>query len=137
MAIGDLAPVPQTAQQQGLNVNVRTMTVSAAGMIFQGAVDKITAFAGGGQASAVLLSAMVNRLTTVATAADSVKLPPAIMGASISVFNDAAANSANVFPAVGETINALAANVAFALAAGKNVCFESAVNGKWHAILSA
>ena len=38
--------------------------------------DSITAFAGGGQGSAVVLTSAVNRVTTVATIADSVKLPP-------------------------------------------------------------
>ena len=99
--------------------------------------NAITAFAGGGQASGVLLNSVINRITTVATVADSVKLPVAAAGLLITVYNAAAANSLNVFPNTSDAINALAANTAFALPAGKNSTFGSAVNGQWHAILSA
>ena len=45
--------------------------------------DTLTAFAGGGQASALALTAQINRVTTVATAGDSVKLPAATAGAQV------------------------------------------------------
>jgi hypothetical protein len=96
----------------------------------------IVAFAGGGQANATVLPADINRVSTVATAADSTKLPKAVPGLDVTVYN-AGANSMNVFPLTGDNINALAANAAFAVAAGKNVQFGCAVAGTWHAILSA
>lgn len=99
--------------------------------------NAITAFAGGGQANAVLLTTTVNRVTTVATAADSVKLPAALAGSRVVVFNKAAANSLNVFPSTGDNINALAANAAYALAATKGAEFYCAVNGTWDTILTA
>lgn len=99
--------------------------------------NAITAFAGGGQASAVLLTATINRVTTVGTAADSVKLPPATAGSRVIVFNKAAANSLNVFPATGGFINALAVNTAYALAATKGVEFVCVVDGTWDTILTA
>lgn len=101
------------------------------------AVNGIVAFAGGGQANATLLPAMINRVTTVATANDSVKLPPAIAGMSIVVSNAAASNSMNLFPNTGDNINTQGANTAFAVAAGKTVSLTSAVNGQWHAVLTA
>lgn len=97
----------------------------------------ITAFATGGQTNAVLLTSVINRVTTVGTAADSVKLPVSAGGMQITVTNAAAANSMNVFPNTGETINALSANTAFALAAGKTAAFSCAVAGAWHAVLGA
>jgi len=97
----------------------------------------IIAFATGGQASAVLLSSVINRVTTVATAGDSVKLPLAVAGMQITVANAAAANSMNLFPNTGDAINALSANAAFAVAAGKTVALSCAVAGFWHAVLSA
>lgn len=97
----------------------------------------ITAFAGGGQASAVLLTTVINRVTTVGTAGDSVKLPVSAPGVQVTVYNAAAANSMNVFPQTGDQINALGANTAFAVAAGKNATFGCPVAGQWHAILSA
>jgi hypothetical protein len=43
----------------------------------------------------------------------------------------------NVFPASGEAINALGANAAFALAAGKTATFYCYTAAQWHSILSA
>lgn len=97
----------------------------------------ITATAAGTQGTALQLTTVINRITVVATAADAVKLPPAIAGLQVTIYNAAAANSANVFPNTGDAINALGANTAFALVANKNATFGSAVNGQWHAILSA
>lgn len=100
--------------------------------------NAITAFATGGQTSATQLAAAVNRITTVTTIADSVKLPAAVAGTwlGVTVIN-AATNSANVFPSTGDAINALGANAAYALAGGKTADFYCAVNGQWHAVLSA
>lgn len=116
--------------------------------------DSITAFAGGGQASAVLLDSAYNRVTTVASAADSVKLPSCHTGASntgpmpagiisgnttgltLYVTNAAAANSMNVFPQTGESINALSANAAYAMAANKTAQFICSPGGTiWYTIL--
>jgi hypothetical protein len=97
----------------------------------------LTAFAGGGQGSATDLPFAFNRVTTVATLNDSVKLPPARAGISVVVVNAAAANSMNVFPATGDAINALSANAAFAMAANKTALFVCCVNGTWNAILTA
>ena len=48
----------------------------SAASCYESAVDNIVAHAGGGQANATPLTALMNRVTTVATAADSVALPP-------------------------------------------------------------
>jgi hypothetical protein len=112
---------------QGFSANFPTVSTT----------NGITAHAGGGQGSAVLLTTVINRITTVGTAADSVLLPVSAAGLQITVTNAAAANSANVFPQTGDQINALGANTAFALAAGKTAQFSCAVAGQWHAVLSA
>jgi hypothetical protein len=113
----------------GLKQLVRDLTSAANGL---------TALAGGGQANAAVLTAQVNRVTTVATAADSVKLPPAKPGQwPLVVINAAAANSMNVFPSSGDAINAVAADGAFAVAANKTVLFFCAVAGIWNAITTA
>jgi hypothetical protein len=101
------------------------------------AVDGVTATAGGGQANARQISDMTTRVTTVATAADSVKLPVAVPGLMLTVINAAAANSMNLFPATGEAINAGAANAAFAVAAGKAVLCIATASKQWHTILTA
>ena len=96
----------------------------------------LTALAGGGQTGATLISRTFTRFTTVATTADSALLPAASAGLTYTVKN-AGANSMNVFPNVGDAINALSANAAFAVAAGKAAQFFCVVNGTWDAILTA
>lgn len=107
--------------------------------IFGPVYDGIVATAGGGQANAVQLSEGVNRVVTVATAADSVKLPPSTdaPGLTVVVVNAAAANSMNLFPNTGDKINALAANAAFAVAANKQVILVHTGGGQWHSNLTA
>src|SRR5258708_2182688 len=83
----------------------------------ESAQDKITATAGGGQGAAFQITAQLARVSTVASIADSVKLPPALAGLTIAILNSGA-NSLNIFPATGDAINALAVNAAFALANG-------------------
>lgn len=100
------------------------------------ATTGLTAFAGGGQGSAVALTGNVNRVTVCATAGDSAKLPAAVVGRRVSVYNAGAA-SCNVFPQTGESINSGAANAAFAVATTKGAIFECAATGVWNAVLSA
>ena len=99
-------------------------------------VNSLTAHAGGGQGSATPLTAAINRVSTVATIADSVILPTSTVGNTVTVINAGAA-SMNVFPASGEAINALGANTAFAVAAGKSCEFICTNTGQWHTVLSA
>lgn len=98
------------------------------------AIDGIVARAGGGQGSATPLTAMMNRVATVASANDSVLLPVSVAGQDITVTNAAAANSLNVFPQGTDVINSLAASAAFALGAGKSAQFVCYTPGQWHTI---
>lgn len=107
------------------------------GRISKSVANALTAKAGGAQVGATACPADVNRFTVVATAADSAILPAALPGVELTVINAAAANSMNVFPAVGEAINALAANTAFAVAANKHCVFTCAVAGVWNSNLTA
>lgn len=114
-----------------------TIQMGAGQHVLLSATDAITAHAGGGQGSAVLLTSDINRVTTVGSAGDSVVLPAAVVGMEITVTNAAGVNSMNVFPASGEQINAAGANAAFAVAAGKTAVFSSAKLTQWHAVLTA
>jgi predicted small secreted protein len=113
-------------------------------------VDAITAKAGGAQqtsgASVIPAGTAYFRVATVATIADSVTLPSCNaaggVGAKVTVYNQAA-NSANVFPALGDNINTAAANAAFAVAGTKSaefVCTSFSTTtgvGRWVTVLSA
>lgn len=100
--------------------------------------DSLTAFATGGQASATPLPAAISRVTTVATAGDSVKLPSTkgLTGLTILVVN-AAANSLNVYPSSGEAVDNLGANNPKAVAGTKSCDFTCTGDGQWHAVLSS
>lgn len=98
---------------------------------YNNVTNSITAFATGGQASATQLSAGINRVTTVGTAGDSVKLPTAEVGLLVVVSNAAAANSMNLFPASGASINNGASNAALAVAAGKSVTCWGVTSTIW------
>lgn len=129
-------------------------SVVKVGYVRNSVTDAITAFAGGGQASATLLDSGYNRVATVASAADSVKLPSCHTGPSntgpmpagvvsgnttglmLWVTNSAASNSMNVYPQTGESINALSANAAYAVAANKTVGFLCSPAGTiWYSVL--
>lgn len=90
----------------------------------------VTAFAGGGQASATAISLDFSNITVCATAGDSVKLPAATVGKTYTITNRGAA-SANVFPATGDTINGGAANAAIALPVGATYEFIAINTTDW------
>lgn len=102
---------------------------------FRTVVTGVTAFAGGGQASAtaVCTSGNLTTVNTVATAADSVKLPATPVVGQICVLKNKGANSMNLFPGSGDVLcvsggACSAANAATAVAAnGQIECYaESA-----------
>jgi len=114
-----------------------TFKMGAAQAIKRSAANALTAHVGGGQASALALTSDINRVTTVASAGDSVKLPAAVAGRQVTVMNSAAANAMDCFPQSGEIINALSANTALSIAANKTVIFSCAVDGTWNSVLTA
>ena len=90
----------------------------------------ITAHAGGGQASATQLSTGWNYVSTVATAADSVKLPTATAGLEVRVGNGGG-NSMAVFPNTGDRIYPSAANASVSLASTSNAIYYCDLAGTW------
>ncbi len=94
-------------------------------------VTGITAFAGGGQSSATVLTGRFNNVTTVATAADSVKLPAAAAGLVVVVRNGAA-NALAVFPATGDAINALSANASITVPTLGTMTFTAINATTWY-----
>jgi hypothetical protein len=99
--------------------------------------NALTAHVGGGQGSALALAKGINRVTTVASGGDSVKLPAATAGRALVVINAAASNAMDCFPASGDAINALAADTALSIAADSTVMFFCAVAGTWDSIVTA
>jgi hypothetical protein len=87
--------------------------------------DDVVAHAGGGQTAAYPITCATTRVVTVASGADSLRLPPVSQwaGGEYTVINDAAANAAAIFPAVGDKIDKAAANASVTLSAGNRVTF--------------
>lgn len=101
--------------------------------LVEGASNALTAHAGGTQAAALQLANQVNRVTTVATAADSVKLPASAAGLAIAVINNGA-NVMQVFGAGTDTINGVATATGVPQQPNSVVIYYSAVAGLWQAL---
>lgn len=121
---------------------------SLSGPAISNTADNLTATAGGGQTNALLLTAYFNRVSTVASGNDSVKLPPntvspyqlGSVGCQVYVHNSSA-NSMQVFGSGTDTINGVATGTGVAVPAGKQAVFTllsiSAGVGAWYMLLSA
>ena len=107
------------------------------------AQDGIVALAGGGNTSASPAPLLVygqNRIVTVASANDSVQLPPSTPGASVWVHNGDASHSVQVFAnlssslasGVLDTINGTAGATGVAVASGKDAYFRCYSAGAWY-----
>lgn len=101
------------------------------------AAATVAAAAGGGQTNATALTATYNKVTTVASANDSVKLPASVAGMMVAITNGHASNSLQVFGVSPDTINGVATGTGVALAAGKTGIYLCPVAGAWHLLLSA
>jgi hypothetical protein len=99
--------------------------------LLESSQDNITATAGGGQAGAFQLTAQTSRLTTVATAGDSVQLPSSAPGLELLVINHGA-NSAQVFGNGSDTIDDQTAATGVAQMANSLVIYSCATAGKWY-----
>jgi len=84
------------------------------------------------QANAYAIANNSVHFTTVGAAANSARLP-VLVGSALSMYfirNDGA-NGLNVFPAVGESINSLAANISYPILAGSGAMFIKVSDTQW------
>jgi len=126
-----------TVKNTGTDTREQDMTEKIGFLQFGAVEDALTAASGSDQASGYALAAQMSRFTTSATGGDSATLPPAKAGMIRIVCNSASANAMDVFPAVGEYINAIAQDGAFSIVANKVAIFFCFVDGKWNSILTA
>ena len=92
--------------------------------------DSITAYASGGQSSAVALTAMMNRVTTAANQGASVKLPASQAGMQITVDNRSA-NAIQVFGAGTDTINSIVSSTGISQAVSQVATYFCFTAGNW------
>ena len=125
---------------RAVNVNVgvgmHDLTSIINGNGFTG--NSIAARAGGGRPLATPIAQAMTLIATVATANDSVALPPGVGGQILWVVNGTA-TSAQIFAANGtsDTINGVAAATGIALAGGKAMTLVCPIAGAWFGVLSA
>lgn len=92
----------------------------------------ITALAGGAlSASTPVLTLGMNVVTVVATAGDSVVLPPAIAGSVVYMLNADIVDAVKVYGNGSDTINGTAGGTGVSYAAAKRVMFMAVTNGVW------
>ena len=96
------------------------------------AADSITALAGGAKPG-TLLTKVVNRVSTVATAADSVSLPASSAGLICVVINDAAL-ALQIFGLGTDTVNDVGTATGIPLAGTSMAVLFCPVAGKWYSI---
>lgn len=93
--------------------------------------DNITAHAGGGQAAAFPITTQTARITTVATAGDSVALPPSTPGLEVLVINHGA-NAMQVYGLGTDQIDDQSASNGVSQMANSLVIYTCATAGNWY-----
>lgn len=118
--------------------NMRQLANAIANLSGAGSVNGLTAYSGGGQASAVPLAKAMVQVATSAADHDSVALPKAASG-SLVYFANAGAHITDVYAKYqsNDVINAIITTNPFSVAAAKSVVFFCPKDGQWYAILSA
>jgi hypothetical protein len=103
--------------------------------ILYGVEDTLTAHAGGGQGSALALSATksFHRISVCATAGDSVALPAATAGCEPHYVRNDGAAACQVYGTSPDTINGIATGTGVSLPAGQGCLFFSTTAAKWTA----
>jgi hypothetical protein len=110
--------------------------VNGAGLQIESFTPAVTAHAGGTQAAATALTAMINRVSVVATQGDSVLLPAAVVGLAIIVINKGA-NPMQVFGAGTDTINAIATATGISQGINTTATYVCNVAGNWEVPITA
>jgi hypothetical protein len=134
-------PATGTTISGGLNMEhlgAWTTPIDNKGNLYAGGgatADNLTATAGGTQAAALALTAQVNRVTTVANAADSVLLPASAPGLWVVVVNSGA-NAMQVFGKGTDTIDGVATATGVSQSAGFAVMYTCVTAGAWFASAS-
>lgn len=102
-----------------------------------GVENTVTAFAGGGQGSATALTATTkfHRVSTCATAGDSVKFPTSVANDWHLLINDGA-TSCQMFGAGTDTIDGVATATGVALPAGHRALLSCTAAGNWNSMIA-
>lgn len=120
-----------TAINIGSAVSGATSTTTLNGLVIDSISAAVSA-AGTAQGTATALVSNINNVTVVTAAAAGVRLPTAVAGMRILIRNSDSADTLNIYPATGGTINALGANAAFTLTAGSTTELMATTATQWY-----
>jgi hypothetical protein len=132
-ATGNLLGI-RNALGNGKDLRTDAMSQIAMGVgqfLLECSSDALTATPGGGQAGALQLTSQINRLTVVATAGDSAKLPAAVPGLDVVIVHHGI-NAAQVFGLGTDQINDVAAATGVSQMPFSTVLFFCTVAGLWY-----
>lgn len=121
------------AQGRSYGVFAGNIPLQPGDFLLESSQDNITANAGGGQANAYQIVSQTARIATVATAGDSIQLPPSASGLELLVINHGA-NAMQVFGnlGAGDVIDDQAAATGVSQMANSLVIYSCATAGKWY-----
>ena len=117
--------------QTGTQPNTNAGSFALSGYLLESPADNLTAFAGGGQANALPLTAELNRITTVATNGDSVKLPPSQAGLTIYIVNHTL-NTLQVFGNGVDLIDDVVTTTGVSQMPNSTVLYFCSTAGNWY-----
>lgn len=106
-------------------------TSTFTGHVIRSVTAGITADVGSAQGGSPITTD-INQISICANAGDSITLPTAVAGLTITIINDGA-NATDVFPASGDDLGA-GADTAASLAAGANITYVSYDATNWEAV---
>ena len=106
------------------------------GLLYESNIDNLTAFPGGGQTNALQLTSEMNRITTVATAGDSVRLPSTVAvlpngGLTVFIVNHGA-NPMQVYGFGTDTIDDQATTSGVSQMPNSSVLYICHTAGAWY-----
>lgn len=96
----------------------------------------ITATSGGVQANSYQIKAAINRVIAVAAANDAVRLPLALVGQRVTIFNKGA-NALAVWPYPGDRINLLNPDLNVTISTNRGTEFICTTTGRWDTLVGA
>jgi hypothetical protein len=119
-----------TLDNIALSTDATTLVFSK--LVAEPAADTIIAHAGGGQALATVLTAEINRISTVAASGDSIMLPASKPGLDVIVINHGA-NPMQVYGSGTDTINDVATATGVSQMQGSVTIYVCTTAGNWYA----
>ncbi len=112
----------------GVTIGGTTPEAGTFTFVYESTAPTVSA-AGTDQSDATALSAVTNDVTTVASGT-GVKLPAAVSGAKITVYNNGA-NALQVYSSGSETINGVAGATGITLPVGESITFDAISTSAW------